>query len=134
VPALADALDDWVLDGKPVDSVLEPAMRPPARAHRLPPAEFHPIIGGYEVDFWIVDSPLVLECDGWSTHGRDRISSSGTARGTPSWPRIGFVVLRFTPTGAIVKRPVREAERIRRNPSGDGRRTLLAARLTGWAA
>ena len=27
VPALRDALDEWVLDGKPVDSVLEPAMR-----------------------------------------------------------------------------------------------------------
>ena len=41
VPALRVALSDWVLDGKPVDSVLEPAMRRLSR-HRLPPAEFHP--------------------------------------------------------------------------------------------
>ena len=34
VPALRDALGDWVLDGKPVDSVLEPAMRAAAAAAR----------------------------------------------------------------------------------------------------
>jgi very-short-patch-repair endonuclease len=114
VPALRDALDDWVLDGKPVDSVLEPAMRRLLEAHRLPPAEFHPIIGGYEVDFWIVDSPLVLECDGWSTHGRDRIQFERDRTRDAELAAIGYVVLRFT-YRAIVKRPAREAERIRRN-------------------
>ena len=58
VPALREALGEWVLDGKPVDSVLEPAMRRLLDRHRLPPAEFHPRIGGYEVDFRVVDSPL----------------------------------------------------------------------------
>jgi len=64
VPALRDALGEWVLDGKPVDSVLEPAMRRLLERHRLPPAEFHPVLGGYEVDFRVIDSPLILECDG----------------------------------------------------------------------
>ena len=73
MPALRAALDDWVLDGKPVDSVLETGdARGCSRDHGLPPVRFHAVIGGYEVDFWIVDSPIVLECDGWDSHGRDR--------------------------------------------------------------
>ncbi len=74
VPAFRDALDEWVLDGKPTDSVLEPAMHRLVDDHGLPPVEFHAVIGGYEVDFWIIDSPVVLECDGWETHGRNRVA------------------------------------------------------------
>ena len=69
VPALREALADWVLDGKPVDSILEPAMHRLLADNGLPAAEFHPVIGGHEVDFRIVGSPIVLECDGWATHG-----------------------------------------------------------------
>jgi very-short-patch-repair endonuclease len=114
VPALRDALGDWVLDGKPVDSVLEPAMRRLLQHHRLPAAEFHPWIGGYEVDFRVIDSPLVLECDGWSTHGRDRRQFERDRARDADLAALGFVVLRFT-YRSIVKRPAREADRIRRN-------------------
>ena len=114
VPALREALGDWVLDGKPVDSVLEPAMRRLLERHRLPPAEFHPRIGGYEVDFRMVDSPLILECDGWATHGRDRRQFERDRPRDADLAALGFVVLRFT-YRAIMKRPAREADRIRRN-------------------
>ncbi len=113
VPALRDALDDWVLDGKPVDSVLEPAMRRLLDSHRLPPAEFHPVIGGYEVDFRIIDSPLILECDGWTTHGRERTQFERDRTRDTELAALGFVVLRFT-YRAIIKRPAKEADRIRR--------------------
>jgi very-short-patch-repair endonuclease len=113
VPALRDALDDWVLDGKPVDSVLEPAMRQLLEAHRLPPAVFHPVIGGYEVDFHIIDSNLILECDGWTTHGRDRRQFERDRTRDAELVALGYVVLRFT-YWAVVKRPAKEAERIRR--------------------
>ena len=113
VPALRDALDDWVLDGKPVDSVLEPAMRHLLEDHRLPPAQFHPSVGGYEVDFLITGSQLILECDGWTTHGRDRRQFERDRTGDAELVAIGYVVLRFT-YWAIVKRPAKEAERIRR--------------------
>ena len=73
VPAFRDALDEWVLDGKPTDSVLEPAMHRLVARPRPATVQFHAVICGYEVDFWIVDSPVVLECDGWETHGRDRV-------------------------------------------------------------
>jgi very-short-patch-repair endonuclease len=113
VPALREALEDWVLDGKPVDSVLEPAMRRLLTTHHLPPAEFHPIVGGYEVDFLISGSQLILECDGWTTHGRDRTTFEADRTRDAELAAIGYVVLRFT-YRSIVKRPSREAERIRR--------------------
>jgi Protein of unknown function (DUF559) len=114
VPALREALDDWVLDGKPVDSILEPAMAALLAAHGLPPAEFHPIIGGYEVDFRIVGSRLILECDGWSTHGLQKAHFEKDRTRDADLAALGFVVLRFT-YRAIVHRPATEAERIRRN-------------------
>jgi very-short-patch-repair endonuclease len=114
VPALREALGDWVLDGKPVDSVLEPAMARLLTEHGLPPAEFHAVIGGYEVDFLITGSPLVLECDGWTTHGRDRRQFERDRTRDADLAALGHVVLRFT-YRAIVTRPAREADRIRRN-------------------
>ncbi len=114
VPALRVALSGWVLDGKPVDSVLEPAMQQLLSRHRLPPAEFHPVISGFEVDFRIIDSPIILECDGWSTHGLDRDQFEHDRARDADLGACGFVVLRFTYCG-IIRRPAREADRIRRN-------------------
>ena len=114
VPALRDALDDWVLDGKPVDSLLEPAMRRLLQRYGLPPAEFHAVIAGYEVDFWIADSPIILECDGWSTHGLDRVQFEKDRVRDAELAALGCVVLRFT-YRALITRPGKEAERIRRN-------------------
>ena len=72
VPAFRRALDAWLIDGRVADSVLERTMNRLLHRHALPPAQFHAVIAGYEVDFWIVGTPIVLECDGWATHGRDR--------------------------------------------------------------
>ena len=114
VPALRAALDEWVLDGKPVDSVLEPAMRRLLATHGLPPAEFHPRISRYEPDFLITGSPLILECDGWSTHGLRRDQFELDRVRDAELGALGYVVLRFT-YRAIVTRPRQEADRIRRN-------------------
>jgi hypothetical protein len=56
----------------PADSDLEVLMGDILATFGLPAAEFHAHIGGYEVDFWIVGSNVVIECDGWSSHGLDR--------------------------------------------------------------
>jgi len=94
--ALRRAIDVWSIDAKPADSVLEAAMRRLAARHRLPPLEFHPVIAGWEVDFRIVGSPVIVECDGWASHGlrveqfeRDRTRDAELAT-------LGWVVLRFT--------------------------------------
>jgi very-short-patch-repair endonuclease len=71
VVALRGALDRWSLDEKPVDSDLEALMGEIIATFGLPSMEFHARIGGYEVDFWIVGSNIIVECDGWSAHGAD---------------------------------------------------------------
>jgi very-short-patch-repair endonuclease len=114
VPSFREALDDWVLDGKPVDSVLEPAMRKLVATYNLPPVEFHPIVGGYEVDFRIIDSPIVLECDGWETHGRNKWRFEKDRVRDGELTALGNVVIRFTYRG-ITRYAAREADRIRRN-------------------
>ncbi|MEP7202508.1 MAG: hypothetical protein ABI894_07865 [Ilumatobacteraceae bacterium] len=71
VVALRQALDRWSLDDKPADSDLEALMGDLLTTFGLPRAEFHAIVHGYEVDFWIVGSNVVIECDGWTAHGAD---------------------------------------------------------------
>jgi len=114
VPALRDALGEWVLDGKPVDSILEPAMRQLLADHRLPPAVFHPVIGGHEVDFVVIGSPIILECDGWTTHGLDKRQFEQDRVRDADLSALGHVVLRFTYRD-ITRDATRTAGRIRRN-------------------
>jgi very-short-patch-repair endonuclease len=112
VPAFRAALADWVIDGKPVDSVLEPAMRRLFEAHRLPPFEFHARIAGYVVDFLIVGTPIVLECDGWEFHAKSRAQQESDAVRDTRLAALGYLCLRFT-YHQIVRRPAEQARRIR---------------------
>ncbi|HZY07138.1 MAG TPA: DUF559 domain-containing protein, partial [Ilumatobacteraceae bacterium] len=72
IVALRQALDRWSIDDQPADSDLEVLMAEILRSFGLPAAAFHAHVAGYEVDFWIVDTRVVIECDGWSTHGINR--------------------------------------------------------------
>ena len=101
-----------MLDGKPVDSVLEPAMRRLLVAHALPPAQFHAVLCGYEVDFWIVDSPVVLECDGWDSHGRDRVQFERDRVRDARLAAAGYLTVRFT-YRQVMRRSGQVADRIR---------------------
>jgi very-short-patch-repair endonuclease len=112
VPAFRAALDDWVLDSKPVDSVLEPTMRRLVTDHGLPPVEFHPVLCGYEVDFLVIDSPVVLECDGWDSHGRQRDQFEGDRVRDATLAAAGYVTIRFT-YRQVTRRAGQVAERIR---------------------
>jgi very-short-patch-repair endonuclease len=112
VPAFRDALEEWVIDGKPVDSVLEPAMHRLVRTYKLPPVEFHPLVGGYEVDFRVIGTNIILECDGWETHGRNRRRFEMDRSRDANLIALGNVVVRFT-YRAITRRAAKEAERIR---------------------
>lgn len=51
IVALRNAVDAWAIDRKPADSLLEATMQRLVVRYRLPPVEFHPVIGGVEVDF-----------------------------------------------------------------------------------
>jgi very-short-patch-repair endonuclease len=67
--ALDAALCDWTMNDKPPDSVLEERMNALVLRFRLPAVEFHVWLKGYEVDFLVAGSRVVIECDGWATHG-----------------------------------------------------------------
>lgn len=112
VPAFRAALAQWLLDGKPADSVLELAMLRLFRRFGLPPTEFHPEICGYEVDFRVLGTPILIECDGWATHGLDRRTFDRDRRRDVAHAAAGYVTLRFTYSD-VVRRPAATARAIR---------------------
>jgi very-short-patch-repair endonuclease len=111
--ALRRALRAWPLQGKPADSELELRMARLLERYRLPPATFHPPrISGYEVDFLIDDTCVVLECDGWDHHGRTRSQFERDRERDLVLGRAGFVVFHFT-WRQITRRPGWTADHIR---------------------
>ena len=109
---LRDVLRGWPLGDKPPDSALEVRMARLLREYHLPSATFHVRIGGYEVDFLIDGTPIVLECDGWEWHAkrpdrarRDRERDAGLLA-------LGYPTVRFT-WGCISERRRETVERIR---------------------
>jgi very-short-patch-repair endonuclease len=110
--SLRDAIADWSIDDKPADSVLESIMARLIRRYDLPPVEFHPVIRGREVDFRVIDTPVILECDGWTHHGLDRNNFERDHDRDADLLAAGWIVVRFT-YRAIVTRPTATANRIR---------------------
>lgn len=112
VPALRQALDDWIIDGQALDSELERRMRNLIRRFDLPPVEFHPTILGYEVDFKIVGMPIILECDGYEWHDKRQDRAERDRQRDAELGAAGYTTVRFTWT-SITKRPAWVAKMIR---------------------
>jgi very-short-patch-repair endonuclease len=124
IPALRDAIDDWSIDTKPADSILEPAMARLVARYRLPPVEFHPMVGGHEVDFRVIGTPVILECDGWAHHGLDRAGFERDRVRDAALIAAGWIVLRFsyrsiTTTPGVVARRIRATTDRWRSPPPD---------------
>ncbi len=66
------ALESWMNEELPPDSLLESKMARLVASYGLPEVEFHATVAGYEVDFLVVGTRIILECDGWGSHGLDR--------------------------------------------------------------
>lgn len=113
VSALREAVEEWELDGKPTDSRLEAAMRHLQTRYGLPSMPFHPVIEGWEVDFVIDGTPLVIECDGWTSHGLDRAQFELDREKDDDLRAAGWIVMRLT-YRAIRRRPADTARRIMR--------------------
>ena len=111
VVAVRDAIADWSIDDKPADSVLEMAFARLAERHGIPDLDFHPVIEGIEVDFRVRDTPVLIECDGWAYHGRERQHFERDRERDAQLIAAGWVVLRFT-YRAIITRPKATADRI----------------------
>lgn len=112
VPAFRRALEEWLIDDRLVDSVLEKEMNSLVKRFRLPPVEFHTIICGYEVDFWVIGTPIVLECDGWGEHGRNRSGFERDRERDPILAGAGYVTIRFS-YKRLIRDPGWVAKRIR---------------------
>lgn len=114
ISPLRAVLDQWPLDDHPGDSVLELRMGELLRDHRLPPAEFHPIVAGYEIDFRIIGSVVLLECDGYATHGLDHDQFEFDRIRDAELTAAGYVMVHFT-WNQITRAPARVATRIEAN-------------------
>jgi len=90
------ALESWLEEELPPDSLLESKMAELVVAHRLPRVEFHAMVAGYEVDFLIVGTRIVLECDGWGSHGLDRDQFEFDRVRNDDLLAAGYVTSRFT--------------------------------------
>ena len=112
IAAVRDAIADWSIDDKPADSVLEIVMTRLVDRYRLPAVEFHPVIEGYEIDFRVTDTPVLLECDGWTHHGLDRLNFERDHDRDADLIAAGWIVVRFT-YRAVTTRPKATADRIR---------------------
>ena len=107
----SEALEEWLIEGRPADSVLELAMRRLFETYGLPPFEFHAIVAGFEVDFRIVGTPIVL---GVRRLGVPRQVPGPAVPGRRARRHLaaaGFVLVRFT-YHQIVRRPAEQARRI----------------------
>ena len=112
VAALRAAVEAWPLGNKPPDSVLEVRMAKLLREGRLPPATFHPDIGGIEVDFRVDGTPIVLECDGWEWHAKRPERARRDRERDAYLLALGYPTIRFT-WGCITERRSETIRRIR---------------------
>lgn len=111
IVALRNAVDDWAIDRKPTDSLLETTMHRLITRYGLPPVEFHPVIAGHEVDFRVIGTPVILECDGWAYHGLQRRTFERDRERDADLIASGWIVVRFT-YRAVTVRPKETADRI----------------------
>ncbi len=116
VVALRRAIDEWSIDSKPADSILETAMAALIKRYTLPPVVFHPVIEGREVDFRVCGTPIILECDGWAHHGADRAGFERDRERDADLIAAGWIIVRFT-YRAITSTPTLIAARIERTYS-----------------
>jgi very-short-patch-repair endonuclease len=64
--------------------------------HGLPAVQFHAKVAGFEVDFLVVGANVVIECDGWGTHGIDRDQFEFDRIRNPAILAAGFHIVHVT--------------------------------------
>jgi very-short-patch-repair endonuclease len=110
--ALEAALDSYALGSKTPDSELEILMAQLFRQHALPTFEFHAIVEGWEVDFLVSNSKVIIETDGWTSHGLDKAQFERDRAKDADLRSAGYIVQRFS-RDQVVQRPEWVAARIR---------------------
>ncbi|MGB3736014.1 MAG: DUF559 domain-containing protein [Ilumatobacter sp.] len=110
--ALRAAVGSWEIDAKPADSVLELAFHRLVARFDLPPVEFHPVVEGWEVDFRFVGTRVLIECDGWATHGLERGQFERDRRRDADLAAAGWLVSRHS-YRAVTNESAATARRLR---------------------
>ena len=93
--ALEAALGDLGLGDRAPDSVLETKMAALLNGAGITGWRFHQRIASHEVDFALPSERIVIEVDGWATHGTRRQFEQDRRRDA-DLVTAGWVVLRFT--------------------------------------
>lgn len=112
IAALRAALDRWKLHEKVSPNVLEQRMQTLLRTEGLPTAAFHAMVEGFEVDFLVDGSAVIIECDGWGAHGLDRDQFEFDRVRNSKLLAAGHPVVHVTWL-QVTKAPVATASRIR---------------------
>ena len=115
VTALRAAVGAWLDEELPPDSELEARMAALLGDFGLPPVQFHAVVVGFEVDFLVVGTNIILECDGWGSHGLDRDQFEFDRIRNADLAAAGYVIVHFT-----WRRLTNEPERV----AGDIRRVI----------
>jgi len=122
VTAYRQAIESWMDDELPPDSKLEAEMARLIERYRLPPMQFHARVAGFEVDFLVTGTNVVLECDGWGDHGLDRDQFEFDRLRNGELVAAGYAIVPFTwrmlntNSDAVADRIRRAVERSRPDP------------------
>ena len=106
------ALEREVLRTTAPDSMLEARFAELAKAFDLPAMRHHAIVIGYEVDFLVIGTNVVIECDGFDFHGRNHEQFERDRRRDAELTAAGYQVIRVT-WGMVCDRPASVARTIR---------------------
>ncbi|MEX0848465.1 MAG: DUF559 domain-containing protein [Ilumatobacteraceae bacterium] len=97
VRPLRTALAHWAIyDQGDADSRLETRMAEVRSRYGLPHLTFHAIAAGYEVDFLVTGTQIVIECDGHESHGLDRDQFEFDRLRGAHLSAAGFIVVHVT--------------------------------------
>jgi len=129
ITALRSAFERWADEELPPDSMLEALVVEFLRAQQLPPVQFHARVEGFEVDFLFVDSTVILEADGWTTHGLQRDQFEFDRERDQILTMAGYTVIHFT-WQQLRSTPIALASRIRTTLRR--RASHLVAFASGW--
>lgn len=99
-------------DGEPKRSNLEIEWTTFATRHQMPPYEMNVSGAGYRVDvLFRHPKPLIIELDGWSTHGTRQAYEQDRDRDANILAQTGIPTVRITRDG-LHARPRRQAQRV----------------------
>ncbi len=108
---LRATVNAWTEQQRPPDSVLEARFMKLCKEYGLPGFEFQRPVGRYRPDFCWLRERVIVECDGFESHGRRHVQIESNTTRDAELTADGWAVIHFT-WHQITKRPAWVASRI----------------------